>query len=89
MPNNQGWKAQTADEKLGLPCRRRIFFYRRATILQVGEALVVVCKLLYAFDLRMIKMIKKKVLATKNFDLELIFYPEIDYFEKIKIVTGP
>lgn len=53
---------------------------------------MVVCKLLYAFDLRMIKMIKKKVLATKIFDLELIFYPEIDYFKKIKkikILTGP
>lgn len=34
----------------------------------------------------------KKVLATKIFDLELIFYPEIDYFKKIKkikILTGP
>lgn len=28
---------------------------------------------------------KKKVLATKIFDLELIFYPEIDHFKKKKI----
>lgn len=45
---------------------------------------MVVCKLLYVFDLRMIKMIKKKVFVIKIFDFEFIFYLEIDYFEKIK-----
>lgn len=38
-----------------------------------------------------VQLMIKKVLATKIFDLELIFYPEIDYLKKIKkkILTGP